>query len=78
MRPTFRNRYSPVLYKWATREEQAQLGADEAAANPYEKHVDELLLLEAFPTRSEATSAPYIWAFVLRVWRDLRQSSIDA
>lgn len=51
MRLTFRNRHSPVLYKWTTREEQAQLRADEAAANPYEKHVDELLLFEAFPTR---------------------------
>lgn len=68
MQPTFRNRYSPVLYKWTTREEQAQLSADEAAANPYEKHVDELLLFEAFSTRYEATSAPCIWALVLSVW----------
>lgn len=55
-RLTFRNRYSPVLHKWTTCEEQAQLGADEAAANPYEKHVDELLLFEAFSAQYEATS----------------------
>lgn len=68
MQPTFRSWYSPVLYKWTAREEQTQLGADEAAANPYKKHVDELLLFEAFSTRYEATSAPYIRAFVLSVW----------
>lgn len=55
---TFRNRYSPVLYKWTTREEQAQFCAHEAAGNPYKKHVDELLLFEAFSARYEVTSAP--------------------
>lgn len=68
MRLTFRNRNSPVLYKWTTREEQAQLGANEPAANPYEKHVDELLLFKAFSAPYEATSAPRVWAFVLSVW----------
>lgn len=63
MRRTFRNRYSPVLYKRTAREEQAQLGADEAAANPYEKHVDELLLFEAFSARYEAASAPWYMGF---------------